>query len=143
MARQGIFLKITISTAIVVIVLAYIVFNSRFLIKGPNIEELNIYDGQIFEEENLIEITGKAYNISFISLNGRQIFIDEENNFNEKLLLTNKINPIEIYTEDKFGKTDIEKLIVIYKNVQKIDLNQQIEELKIDKLEEEFPEEIS
>ncbi len=81
---------------------------------GPIIEIYDLKNGQIIEGDGLIEIKGKAKNTSFISLNGRTIYIDEKNEFNEKILLSNQINKIEIYAKDKFGKEIRKNIILVY-----------------------------
>jgi hypothetical protein len=142
MAKQGSLFKLTLVIAAIAILVLYTLFNSRLLRKGPEITDLNIYNGQVFNEENLIEITGKAENISFISLNGRQIFINEDKEFREKILLTNKINLVEIFAEDKFGKNTNERMYLTLdetKNIPKEDIDETINDLSE---QEEIVEEI-
>lgn len=127
MSRQGSLFRLTIGFVVVIIVVAYTLFNSRLIIKGPVVIVESLTNGQIIEGDNLIEIKGKTENISFISLNGRQIFIDKDQNFSETILLTNKINPIEIYAEDKFGKITAQKFTLVYKNKQKIEIPEEFE----------------
>lgn len=133
MSRQGSLFKITISTLIVLIVVFYTIFNTRLIIKGPSIEVFELQDGQKLESD-LVNIRGLAKNISFISLNGRQIFIDENSEFNERLLLTNEFNEIEIYTEDKFGKKEIKKLTLV-RETGREDIENQID-IALDKFDE-------
>ena len=58
---------------------------------------------------------GKAVNISSLRVNGRQIFTDEEGNFETSLLLAEGYNIIEVKANDKFNR-EIRKLIeVVYK----------------------------
>jgi hypothetical protein len=114
MAKQGAMLRLTITISIVIIIIVYAIFNSRFLIKGPTLEIFDLVDGQIFSEENLVEINGRATNISLITLNDSQIFVDQSGYFSEKILLTDRLNTVEIYVEDKFGKSVREKLVLIY-----------------------------
>jgi hypothetical protein len=112
MSRQGSMFKLTITLLISVVVIFYVIFNTRLLFRGPEITIYELTNGQKVTE-GLVEIKGKANDISFISLNGRQIFIDENQMFSEKVLLTNKVNVVEIYAEDKFGKKDLEELTLI------------------------------
>lgn len=133
MSRQGSLFKITISTLIVLIVVFYTIFNTRLIIKGPSIEVFELQDGQKLEAD-LVNIRGLAKNISFISLNGRQIFIDENSEFNERLLLTNEFNEIEIYAEDKFGKKEIKKLTLV-RETGREDIENQID-IALDKFDE-------
>jgi hypothetical protein len=114
MSRQGPLIKLIMALVIIALIVSYAVFNSRFLIDGPSIEIYDLVDGQIIEED-IVHVRGNVKNISFISLNGRQIFINEQGEFDEELLLTNRLNPIEIYAKDKFDKEVIEKLILIHR----------------------------
>ena len=116
MARQGSMFRLTIALIIIIIIVLYVVFNTRLLIKGPQVEIYDLQDGQKISEE-LVVIKGKATDISFISLNDRQIFIDEDQMFNEKMLLTNRVNKVEVYAKDKFGKEKKERLFLIRENL--------------------------
>jgi len=97
------------------IVIAYIRKNTYNLVQGPvlNIEEPK--DGTSYREP-LINILGTVKNSAFISINGRQVFVDEENRINDKLLLLPGYNIIEIKTEDRFGKKSQKNIDVIYLN---------------------------
>lgn len=63
---------------------------------------------------SFIEIEGKALNISYITLNDRQIFTNEEGIFKEKLLLSYGYNVITISAKDRFGRNTKEILEIIY-----------------------------
>ena len=45
MAKQGSMFRLTIILLIVGIVLTYVFFNTRLLIKGPEVEIYDLYDG--------------------------------------------------------------------------------------------------
>jgi hypothetical protein len=115
MAKQGSLFRLTVTIVTVLLILIYIIFNSRLIIKGPVIEIFDLRDGQVFENDGLVEIKGSAKNISYISLNDRAIFIDENHNFKENFLMTNEINTVEIYAKDKFGKETRKRLTLVYK----------------------------
>ena len=140
MSKHGSMFRISLTITLVLIIVTYAIFNSRFIITGPIIEVYNFIDGQKIEGDGLIEIKGRTNNISFISLNGRQIFIDENKEFNEELLLTNKINPIEFYAKDRFGKEVRKKITLVYGG-ELPTWDQNIIEKIIQKETEEEPEE--
>jgi len=145
MAKQGSLFRLVVTILIFLIIVSYAVFNTRLLFKGPQISNLNIYSGQTFSDD-LLEITGEATNIAFISLNGRRIFIDEDNKFRENFLLTNKLNTVEIYTEDRFGKKNTKKVSIVYTDEEGQDLDTFINKDYIDLLprdEEDTTPEIS
>ena len=90
--------------SVVFITLGFFIFNnSKVFIAGPQIEITSPENGLSFEDP-VIEIRGNAKNISFISLDDHPIFIDEEGNFREKLLLNPGISIIKVYARDKFKR---------------------------------------
>lgn len=118
MAKQGSMFRLTIIVAVVLLLLGYAIFNTRLLISGPKIILEDLYNGMTVEND-LIEIRGVAEGISYLSLNGRQIYVDQNHNFKEKVLLTDKINYIEIFAKDKFEKTQTKKITILNKNYNK------------------------
>jgi hypothetical protein len=128
MARQGYMFRLTIIIMIALLVIAYTVFNTRLIFRGPTVQFYNLQNGQVIEGDGLIEIKGEAQNVSYISLNGRQIFMDEKSHqFNEKVLLTSKINSFEVFVSDKFGKEDHKKITLVYKDAKQIEIPKQVE----------------
>ena len=95
-------------------ILGYALFQARNLIRGPMISIENPQNGSTLVE-SLISIEGHAENISYISLNDRQIFIDEAGAFKEKLLLSYGYNIMTIKAKDKFGRETQETLELVYK----------------------------
>jgi hypothetical protein len=83
------------------------------LIFGVKIKNVNIVDGTRFTE-SILEITGNAKNATKLSLNGREISIDQKGNFNETVALLLGYNVITIKAEDKFGYMDEKNYKVIY-----------------------------
>jgi len=65
--------------------------------------------------DSLINIAGVATNISSITLNDNQIFVNEKGQFKEKLLLSPGYNVIEVEVVDKFNRQNKEVLEVVYK----------------------------
>ena len=110
--------KKIILTLAVVFIIGYGVFNSRFLIKGPEIAVAGLDpSGEIIKTESKdFSLTGTVTHSSYISVNNRPISIDESGNFNEKLLLSNGISIIDIYARDKFGKEVRKQIDVVYSN---------------------------
>lgn len=141
MTRQGYMFRLTIIIAIVVLIIAYAIFNTRLIIRGPSVHIYDLVDGQIIEGDGLVEIKGEVQNATYISLNGRQIFVDEKDHtFEEKFLLTSRINYFEIFVSDKFGKTDRKKMILVYKDSKEIDIPEQIIDIPQETQEEGIEE---
>lgn len=63
----------------------------------------------------LATITGKAQNANYISLNGREIFIDKDGKFSEKVALIPGFSIITIDATDKFGKEKEKTFQLVYK----------------------------
>lgn len=72
-----------------------------FVFQGVKIE------ASIEQKENseLSIIKGRASKATYITLNGREIFIDKEGNFSETISLLPGYQVVSINAQDKFGKT--------------------------------------
>jgi len=80
----------------------YVAFQARFLITGPQIVLSFEPDSQ--QNERMIHLTGSAYNITHLWLNDRQIFTDEEGNFDEALVLENGYTITTLRAKDRYGR---------------------------------------
>jgi hypothetical protein len=107
-------LKIMAILVVIIFTVAYSIYQSRNLIKGPQISLMTPETGSTLANP-LVAIKGVAENISFISLNDRQIFVDNEGNFSEELLLSPGYNLWEIEAKDKFGRIVSKKIELILK----------------------------
>lgn len=101
---------------IVLIIAGYGLFQARRLLQGPVITITSPKNGSIIQNNSLLEIKGIAKNIKEISLNDRSIFIDEQGNFKEKLLLFPGYNIIKVEAKDKFGTNETKTLELIFRN---------------------------
>jgi len=97
-----------------ILIIGYFIFNFRIFIAGPEIIITSPQNGDVTDKE-LIEITGTAENVNFISINERSIFLDENGNFKEVLLLSSGYNIIVIKARDKFERIISKNLEIIYK----------------------------
>jgi len=93
----------TIACICGLVVIAYGYFASRYLLEGPQVEVLSPANG-ISVSDSLLTIKGVAKNISYISLNDKQIYVDRDGNFNEKLLLYPGYTIIKVKVKDRFGR---------------------------------------
>ena len=96
-------LRLSVSIFIAVIVVSYSLFSARHIIAGPVITILSPSDGQT-ASDNFVEVRGESENLNYISMNDRQIFIDDAGNFKEKILLYPGYNTVKFYGKDKFGR---------------------------------------
>jgi len=106
-------LKITLISAFFLFILIFIFFRSYNLIFGVKIKNVNITDGTKYEE-SVLKITGNAKNAKNVSLNGREVSINKEGDFNETIALLSGYNIITIKAEDKFGNVDEKDYQLIY-----------------------------
>lgn len=89
---------------VLLIILSYALFNARLLIAGPEIIIKSPESGLSFDMP-LIEIVGEAHNTSFITMNGHPIYVNEEGEFKEKLLLPKGTSIIKLDARDRFERT--------------------------------------
>jgi hypothetical protein len=108
-----VFVRASIVTVIVLIVLAYVFFNTRLFIQGPQVT-INSPISGISVDDDLIEIEGQVLNSSFIYINDRAISIDDSGNFKEQVLLLNGYNKIIIKAKDKFERQVTKELDLVY-----------------------------
>lgn len=103
--------------------IAYSLFNSRIFISGPQITITSPQNGASIEENRLVEVSGEATHISYLSLNDRQIYTDENGFFEEDLLLNVGYNVIQLKAKDKFNRS-IERTIEVVYTGEIIEINQ-------------------
>ncbi|MEN9921223.1 MAG: hypothetical protein RLZZ517_201 [Candidatus Parcubacteria bacterium] len=124
--------KLILSIAILFLI-SYGLFNSRFILRGPEIAIAGLE-----EDKEVIETTSKDFSLqgiathsSYITINNRPILVDEFGNFNEKLLLSNGVSIIDIYARDKFGKEVRKKIDVVYTGEDTSSSTEQIEQIAL------------
>ena len=92
----------------------YTLYEIHKVVFGPKITILSPENGSLATSSE-IEIIGTTKNIQDISMNDRKIFIDEQGNFKEEMLLSYGYNIITLKANDKFGKNTEKELEIIYK----------------------------
>lgn len=108
---------IIVVIALAIIALAFYGYRqSRQYLRGPVIVVTEPEDG-FSSILPLLSITGKAGNAAFLTLNGKQIFTDEQGGFSEKLLLQEGYNIITIAAKDRFGRTAQRTLELVHKPI--------------------------
>ncbi|MEJ0001589.1 MAG: hypothetical protein WDN09_00135 [bacterium] len=83
----------------------YAYYRSRDLIFGVTIRNVNLVDGATMPAA-LIKVTGNAKNATFLSLDDREISINEQGDFSEDVALLPGYNIITLKAKDKFGNAD-------------------------------------
>jgi hypothetical protein len=80
-----------------------------FLIKGVKIEAT--IEQQ--DSSSLAVVKGVAAKATYITLNGREIFIDKDGNFSESIAVLPGFSIVTLNARDKFGKTAEKKFEVV------------------------------
>ncbi|MFZ2621445.1 MAG: hypothetical protein WAX85_02720 [Minisyncoccia bacterium] len=115
MNRNAIFiLRISLFSVLGLIIVGYSLFQAQKLIRGPVIDIYSPQNGTTFKE-TLLEISGRAQNISYLNLNDKPIFTDKNGYFKEKILLSPGYNVIKLDAKDKFKKYTEKRLELILK----------------------------
>jgi magnesium-transporting ATPase (P-type) len=60
-------------------------------------------------------ISGTAKNATYLSLNGREIFINKDGSFSESIALIPGLSVVTITAQDKFGMNKEKKFNLVYK----------------------------
>src|SRR5271168_2930430 len=105
-------LRISILILFVIVICGYAYYQARKIIDGPQIKIDSPTNGEVFNT-SFIDIKGNAQNITSISLDDRPILIDQNGNFDEKLLLPPGYTIIDMKAEDRFSR-NIEKTLEVY-----------------------------
>jgi len=95
------------------LIILYAFFRSKDLIFGVKIRNINIKNDMTVTS-NILEITGVAKNAIFLSLDGREISVDQKGDFDETIALLPGYNIINIKAKDKFGNVDEKNYQLIY-----------------------------
>jgi len=98
-------LKLSALSAGLFFLLAYIVFQARFLLIGPQITLTDPLP--LRQNERRVYLTGATHNISHLWLNDRPIFTNAEGAFKEALVLENGYTIATLRAEDRYGRETI------------------------------------
>ena len=107
-------LKIALFALLALVIVVYSLFQAQKIINGPIIDISSPKDGATYTSP-LIEVQGKAENVAYLSLDGRQIFTDKDGNFKENLLLAPGLNVIQLDGIDKFKSKTKKTIQVVLK----------------------------
>jgi hypothetical protein len=100
------------------LIIIYAFFRSKDLIFGVKIKNVEANGAPLPTDatmtNSILDITGVAKNAVFLSLDDREISIDQMGDFNETIALLPGYNIISIKARDKFGKTDEKDYQLMY-----------------------------
>ena len=106
-------LKISSISVFFILIVIYAFFRSSDLIFGVKIKNVNVVNGTKVMNAAM-DIKGNAKNATELTLNGREISVDQIGNFNETIALLPGYNIINIKAKDKFGYVDEKNYKLIY-----------------------------
>jgi hypothetical protein len=86
-----------------VLLIAYSLFQARFVILGPQISIDTPKDNSVLDA-SLVNVSGHADNVAYLSLDGRQIYTDKSGYWSEKLIAPEGVSIIELSARDRFGR---------------------------------------
>lgn len=98
-------IKVISLSVFFIFIIVYAFFRSKDLTLGVKIKEVNVANGMKVTE-NILNIKGNAKNAINLTLNTREISIDQNGNFNETIALLPGYNIISLKALDKFGNND-------------------------------------
>ena len=84
------------------LVLAYIIFQARLFIAGPQI--VLVDEPSTIQNERSVVLRGVAENITEITINGRPISTNAEGVFEEPVVLENGYTIVSISAHDRYGR---------------------------------------
>lgn len=97
-------LKYFLLSLFFLLIAGYTWYETKDLVAGPVVEVTSPQNGSSFKSD-FVRIKGKAYNISSLSLNGKKIYISNDNEFSEARILSPGNNAFVMEAYDKYGKT--------------------------------------
>jgi hypothetical protein len=105
-------LKIAGIVLLFLLITIYAGLKSLNYARGPEINILYPTQGTITSSTSIL-VTGQAFRINKITLNGNPISIDENGNWEHVVIIFPGLNPIKIYAEDQFGRNTSTKLDIV------------------------------
>jgi len=84
------------------VVVAYTLFQARFILSGPTVAFTN--EVGMVQQERVVTLEGSAENIVKLTLNGRQIYTDKSGYFKEALVLENGYTIATVEAHDRYGR---------------------------------------
>lgn len=90
----------------------YILFQARFVILGPRVWIDSPMDGAVVTEP-IITLSGRASNAAWLTLNGTQIYTDQEGLWSEKLPLSEGPSIMTVRVRDRFGRESEKRITII------------------------------
>lgn len=101
-------------------IVTYLTFQARFLIVGPMLTVDT--DFHPVYNQRIVTITGNVQHSVDITLNGRTVYLDEQGNFAEPLVLENGYTIMSLRARDRYGRETIINKSLVYRPVSSFNL---------------------
>ena len=105
-------LRLLLIGVIISAVVAYALYQARFLLQGPQITLTD--EPAVVQDNRTINLTGTTANITAIYLQGRPIVTDEYGTFREQLVLENGYTVVRLEARDRYGRTTVLQRDFVY-----------------------------
>lgn len=122
MLQNGRYIRIGTGIILGLIILGYGASKSINLLMGPEIRIDSPKNGETLREP-LLNIKGLVKNAAFITLNDKQIFVDDKGNMTDQILLYEGYNIMTVKAKDKFGREKIVTREIVYLPTQKPEIS--------------------
>lgn len=105
------FLRKLLLGGVITVFAGYLAFQLKGFVFGSDLVIFSPDNGSHIQSSRVV-VRGKAVGMSFLSLDGRNIFTDDKGSFEEELILPYGLNIIRIIGEGRFGKTFEEERMI-------------------------------
>lgn len=105
--------KVLLGILFLAVIGVYAYAQTNDFAQGPEIT-ISTPEGGTMIEDPLITVEGMVRRVAEVDLNGARIYIDEEGNFREYVLLVPGQNIITLHAKDKFGREVKEVVELLY-----------------------------
>jgi hypothetical protein len=96
-------LSVLLLSMLAVAILGYGLFEARRIIEGPVVTIYTPQNGSATSTTGVV-IAGKAENISFLTINDKPSFTDQQGNFSETLSIPPGFTVLTVAATDRFGR---------------------------------------
>lgn len=108
-------MKRIIVATLLLLVIGYALFEARRLLEGPQIVIQTPKDGSATSSP-AIRIAGEAHNISFLTINDKAAYTDEDGKFGELLTPPPGITVVTVLGTDRFGRKAEKQVSITIRN---------------------------
>jgi hypothetical protein len=105
-------IRIAVISLFAVIIVAYAIWRSLNYARGPVIDIFQPLNGSAVATST-VNIIGRALRVNSLTLNDKTVFIDEDGNFSETLIVFTGMNILTFDAHDQFGRETKKELELV------------------------------